>query len=134
MTLADMETDPRVISLVTAAGRAKTERQFSALIFKARKLFSGPNLVALAEAMRFAFETTPKENPMARKATKKKAAKRRKSGSRSVAPKSKHYTITKYNEDGGFLGHVAGKGTRAAAENKAHKLCKGKVCKVVLDY
>jgi hypothetical protein len=52
----------------------------------------------------------------------------------STGPTSKHYVIKTYGEGGAFLGNVSGRGTLANAENRAHKLCKGKVRKVVLDF
>ena len=63
------------VELVKAAGKAKDERAFSALVFKARKYFSGQHLTAVAGAMRMEFDRaqSKKGNPtMAAKKKKKR--------------------------------------------------------------
>jgi hypothetical protein len=130
------------IKLTLAAGRAKDEAAFSKLVFRARKIFSGSDLVAVAQSMRMEFERSRiKGNPMAAK--KKKARKKvaRKNPVRHIPkttrgrkPISRKFRIDKFDKNGNFLGNLTFSGTIANAENKAAKLVKGKVAKVILEY
>jgi hypothetical protein len=53
---------------------------------------------------------------------------------RGRKPEKRKFTITKYDAQGGFLGNVSFSGTIANAENKAAKMVKGRVARVMLQY
>lgn len=53
---------------------------------------------------------------------------------RGRKPTSRKFKVTKFDKDGNFLGNVSFSGTIANAENKAAKMAKGKVAKVILEY